>query len=132
MWSRSKCWITNGIASSWTQGFFLGDIKIFLHTSFLTYSQGRLLYSYKKKVKSPTWASMPKDPCFIHSASVQFSFRPWERLLAILIEKVTLEFLDHGIYNASSDIIQQAAEVILILLKRKNSHTAFLNHLLAD
>lgn len=42
-------------------------------------------------------------------------------MLAILIKKVTAGFLDHGIYNVSSNIIQQAAEVMLILLKRKNS-----------
>jgi hypothetical protein len=30
-------------------------------------------------------------------------------MLVILREEVAVEFLDHGIYNASSDIIQQAA-----------------------
>ena len=54
-------------------------------------------------------ASTPQTPILMHSASVQFGFKPKERLLAVLREEVAVEFLGYDVYNVSSDIIQQAA-----------------------
>lgn len=47
-----------------------------------------------------------------HSAWALFSFKTRPRLLAIPLEEVTVEFLNHRVYTASSNIIQQEGSFV--------------------
>lgn len=83
-------------------------MEIILLTLVFIHSYTGLPYLQNKNVKRHHLGINTKNPPAVLILLI-FSSKLCEKLSGILKEEMEGEFLDYGIYNASSDIIQQAA-----------------------